>query len=213
MRALGAASVPAGRPDPGVPVARRATATLRADSQERLGRGVGRINPAIGAILFNHRVIVRVRLAEGGKVVPGWATPPPVRTCRHDRAPDEQPARHRHRRAGREPRQARPDDVAGEEPLQIRACGPSQMPQDIAVTMRTPGAERELAIGFLIAEGLLDGGRCPTCGDRARRPRDARPAPRRDPRPDATADRPGRDRSPALRGHGQLRHLWPGLDR
>jgi FdhD protein len=54
-----------------------------------------------------------------------------------------------------ERREERSDSVAGEEPLQIRACGPSQMPQDVAVTMRTPGSERELAVGFLIAEGLL----------------------------------------------------------
>ena len=53
-------------------------------------------------------------------------------------------------------REERPDSVAGEEPLQIRACGPGQMPKDVAVTMRTPGSERELAVGFLIAEGLLD---------------------------------------------------------
>ena len=52
--------------------------------------------------------------------------------------------------------EARPDAVAGEEPLQIRACGPDQAPQDIAVTMRTPGSETELAVGFLVAEGLLD---------------------------------------------------------
>jgi FdhD protein len=49
-----------------------------------------------------------------------------------------------------------PDVVAGEEPLQIRACGPGQAPTDVAVTMRTPGGEEELAVGFLVAEGLLD---------------------------------------------------------
>jgi FdhD protein len=54
-----------------------------------------------------------------------------------------------------ETHEARPDSVAGEEPLQIRAAGPGQSPQDVAVTMRTPGSEPELAIGFLIAEGLL----------------------------------------------------------
>jgi FdhD protein len=46
--------------------------------------------------------------------------------------------------------------VAGEEPLQLRACGPDQVPQDVSVTMRTPGHEEELAVGFLVAEGLLD---------------------------------------------------------
>ncbi len=48
------------------------------------------------------------------------------------------------------------DDVlAGEEPLQIRAAGPDQQPVDVAVTLRTPGHEAELAVGFLHAEGLL----------------------------------------------------------
>jgi FdhD protein len=49
----------------------------------------------------------------------------------------------------------RDDLVVGEEPLQIRAAGPGQAPVDVAVTMRTPGHEDELAIGFLMTEGLL----------------------------------------------------------
>ena len=48
----------------------------------------------------------------------------------------------------------RADRLAGEEPLQIRAAGPGQDPVDVAVTMRTPGEERELAAGFLVTEGL-----------------------------------------------------------
>lgn len=48
-----------------------------------------------------------------------------------------------------------PDTLAGEEPLQIRAAGPGQRPVDVAVTLRTPGHETELAVGFLHAEGLL----------------------------------------------------------
>src|SRR3954451_20672540 len=49
----------------------------------------------------------------------------------------------------------RDEILAGEEPLQIRACGPGQEPIDIAVTMRTPGGEDELAAGFLLTEGLV----------------------------------------------------------
>jgi len=48
----------------------------------------------------------------------------------------------------------RSDRLAGEEPLQIRAAGPDQEPVDVAVTMRTPGDESELAAGFLVTEGL-----------------------------------------------------------
>jgi FdhD protein len=42
------------------------------------------------------------------------------------------------------------DDVVAEEPLEIRAQG-----ETLAITMRTPGADRELAIGFLYAEGVI----------------------------------------------------------
>src|SRR5256885_13780426 len=51
----------------------------------------------------------------------------------------------------------RDDLVVGEEPLEIRAAGPRQEPVSVAVTMRTPGYEEELAIGFLTSEGLLRG--------------------------------------------------------
>jgi FdhD protein len=53
--------------------------------------------------------------------------------------------------------EVRDDLVAGEEPLEIRAAGPRQEPVQVAVTMRTPGFEEELALGFLTSEGLLRG--------------------------------------------------------
>ena len=64
-------------------------------------------------------------------------------------------------RAGRV--EARDDRLAGEEPMAIRACGPGQAPVDVAVTMRTPGHEAELAAGFLYTEGLI-GGRADVVG-------------------------------------------------
>ena len=49
----------------------------------------------------------------------------------------------------------RADRVVGEEPMEILAAGPGQDPVAVAVTMRTPGFEDELAVGFLWTEGLL----------------------------------------------------------
>jgi FdhD protein len=46
------------------------------------------------------------------------------------------------------------DEVAVEEPLEIRVDG-----VPLSVTMRTPGHDEELALGFLFGEGLIDGPR------------------------------------------------------
>jgi FdhD protein len=49
----------------------------------------------------------------------------------------------------------RDDTLVGEEPMEIRAAGPGQADVAIAITMRTPGSEAELAVGFLRTEGLI----------------------------------------------------------
>jgi FdhD protein len=48
-----------------------------------------------------------------------------------------------------EPRR-RPDDLAAEEPLEIRV-----RKRPLAVTMRTPGQDIDLAMGFLLTEGII----------------------------------------------------------
>lgn len=53
-------------------------------------------------------------------------------------------------------RSERTDALATEEPMEIRIEGPGQEPRSVAVTMRTPGNDFDLAAGFLWTEGVLD---------------------------------------------------------
>jgi FdhD protein len=66
----------------------------------------------------------------------------------HDGARPEQPSPYELRSIVRDGER---DLVAVEEPLEIRVDG-----EPIAVTMRTPGHDEELAIGFLRGEGLIE---------------------------------------------------------
>ncbi|HLU05249.1 MAG TPA: formate dehydrogenase accessory sulfurtransferase FdhD [Woeseiaceae bacterium] len=50
------------------------------------------------------------------------------------------------------------DSVAVEEPLEIQLCAPSaedSAAKSISITMRTPGNDEELALGFLFTEGII----------------------------------------------------------
>jgi FdhD protein len=53
--------------------------------------------------------------------------------------------------------QVRSDVLATEEPMEVRIVDNVGAQQTIAITMRTPGHDFELAAGFLFAEGLITG--------------------------------------------------------
>ena len=51
------------------------------------------------------------------------------------------------------------DDVAVEEPLEIQLCSQSaagSAAKSISITMRTPGDDADLALGFLLTEGIIE---------------------------------------------------------
>ena len=50
----------------------------------------------------------------------------------------------------------RRDQLATEEPMEIRVQGPGQEPVPFAVAMRTPGNDFELAAGLCSTEGIVD---------------------------------------------------------
>jgi FdhD protein len=72
------------------------------------------------------------------------------------RPPDPDPVR-KHGAWATVVRDGEPDELAVEEPLEIRTAG-----NPLVVTMRTPGHDEELAAGFLYGEGLID--RAPRLG-------------------------------------------------
>jgi len=83
-------------------------------------------------------------------MVPESFVVPPTDTAAAPRASTRPAAVHRV--VGLQSPVADEDLLAVEEPLEIRIEG-----EPVAVTMRTPGADLDLVVGFLLTEGVIDG--------------------------------------------------------
>ena len=106
----------------------------------------------------------------------------------------------------------RPERLATEEPMEIRAGGPGQEPVSVAVTMRTPGHDFDLAVGFLVGEGLIRA-RDEVADGAVLRPAARRAAALQHRHRGADPPvRAGRRRAPVLH-HVELRHLRQGVAR
>ncbi len=77
-------------------------------------------------------------------------------------------------RVGGNQSQTESDNVAVEEPLEIQLSSPTaegSAAKSISITMRTPGEDAELALGFLLTEGIIESADQVTsvahCGDPA----------------------------------------------
>jgi FdhD protein len=110
------------------------------------------------------RTTIDLDTPEDVRAFPPWSTPPTAPPSTPPTAPPStpRPAPHHLREARTPVVRVRPggsqetdDLLVGEEPLELRAAGPGQEPVTVFTTLRTPGNEADLALGWLVADGLL----------------------------------------------------------